>query len=117
MKNANSGSANTAEKTPLISAQIPVRNAETVIVTPKRERGMGRSPYPLCAASAAGSALGLAEDGKAQSHQTGADEQRQNGIGGHDVPDITDQRSQRTGVTKDGSNGGGSSSLGSALLS
>ena len=33
------------------------------------------------------------------------------------VPDITDQRSQRTGVTKDGSNGGGSSSLGSALLS
>lgn len=75
---------------------------------------MGRSPYPLCAASAAGSALGLAEDGKAQSHQTGADEQRQNGIGGHDVPDITDQR---TGVTKDGSNGGGSSSLGSALLS
>ncbi len=78
---------------------------------------MGSSPYPLCAASAAGSALGLAEDGKAQSHQTGADEQRQNGIGGHDVPDITDQRSQRTGVTKDGSNGGGSSSLGSALLS
>ena len=78
---------------------------------------MGRSPYPLCAASAAGSALGLAEDGKAQSHQTGADEQRQNGIGGHDVPDITDQLSQRTGVTKDGSNGGGSSSLGSALLS
>lgn len=51
---------------------------------------MGSSPYPLCAASAAGSALGLAEDGKAQSHQTGADEQRQNGIGGHDVPDITD---------------------------
>ena len=78
---------------------------------------MGRSPYPLCAASAAGSALGLAEDGKAQSHQTGANEQRQNGIGGHDVPDITDQRSQRTGVTKDGSNSGGSSFLKSTLLS
>ena len=78
---------------------------------------MGRSPYPLCAASAAGSALGLAEDGKAQSHQTGANEQRQNGIGGHDVPDITDQRSQRTGVTKDGSNGGRSSFLKSTLLS
>ena len=78
---------------------------------------MGRSPYPLCAASAAGSALGLAEDGKAQSHQTGADEQRQNGIGDHDVPDITDQRSQRTGVTKNGSNGGRSSFLKSTLLS
>lgn len=78
---------------------------------------MGSAPYPLSAASAAGSALGLAEDGKAQSHQTGADEQRQNGIGGHDVPDITDQRSQRTGVTKDGSNGGRSSFLKSTLLS
>ena len=82
-----------------------------------RKRGMGSAPYPLSAASAAGSTLGLAEQGKAQRNQTGADEQRQNGIGGHDVPDITDQRSQRTGVTKDGSNGGGSSSLGSALLS
>ena len=117
MKKASSGSENTAVKILVISEQIPVRNTLTVISTSNRKRGMGRSPYPLFAASAAGSALGLAEDGKAQSHQTGADEQRQNGIGGHDVPDITDQRSQRTGVTKDGSNGGGSSSLGSALLS
>lgn len=78
---------------------------------------MGSAPYPLCAASAAGSALGLAEERKTHSHQTGADEQRQNGICGHDVPDILDQRGQRRGVTKDGSNGGGGSSLGSALLS
>lgn len=78
---------------------------------------MGSAPYPLSAASAAGSTLGLAEQGKAQRNQTCADEYQQHGITGHDVPDITDQRSQRTGVTKDGSNGGGSSSLGSALLS
>ena len=81
-----------------------------------KERGMGRSPYPLCAASAAGGALGSPEDGKAQGDQASADEQRQNGICGHDVPNVLDQRGQRRGVTKDGSDSG-SRSLGSVLLS
>lgn len=78
---------------------------------------MGRSPYPLCAASAAGSALGLAEDGKAQSHQTGADEYQQHGIAGHDVPDILDQCGQCGGVTQNSGDSHSGSSLGSALLS
>nr|DAH08777.1 MAG TPA: hypothetical protein [Inoviridae sp.] len=47
MKNASSGWANTAEKTPLISAQIPVRNTDTVIDTSKREKGYGAFPIPL----------------------------------------------------------------------
>lgn len=78
---------------------------------------MGRSPYPLSAASAAGGTLGLAEDGKAQSDKTGAQEHQQHGISGHDVPNVTDQIGQRRGVTKDGSNSGGSSLLKSTLLS
>ena len=61
---------------------------------------MGSAPYPLSAASAAGSTLGLAEQGKAQRNQTCADEYQQHGIAGHDVPDILDQRGQCGGVTQ-----------------
>ena len=116
-KKASSGSENTASNVPVTRRQHPARNTETVIVTSMRKRGMGRSPYPLSAASAASSTLGLAEDGKAQGHQTGAQKHQQHGIGRHDVPDVTDQVGQRRGVTKDGSNSGGSSLLKSTLLS
>ena len=80
------------------------------------ERGMGFSPYPLCAASAAGGALGLPEEGKAQGDQTGAQENHDDRIRRHDVPDVLDQISQRRGVTKDGSDSS-SRALGSVLLS
>lgn len=64
---------------------------------------MGRSPYPLCAASAAGSTLGPTENAETERNKRGADEHRQQRIGGHDVPDVADQGSQSAGVTKDGS--------------
>ena len=48
MKNASSGWANTAEKTPLNSEQIPVRNADTVIDTSKREKGVWGVPHTPC---------------------------------------------------------------------
>ena len=78
---------------------------------------MGSAPYPLSAASAAGSTLGLAEQGKAQRNQTCADEYRQHGIAGHDVPDILDQRGQCGGVTQNSGDSHSGSSFGSALLS
>ena len=78
---------------------------------------MGSAPYPLSAASAAGSTLGLAEHGKAQRNQTCADEYQQHGIAGHDVPDILDQRSQSGGVTQNSGDSHSGSSFGSVLLS
>lgn len=78
---------------------------------------MGSAPYPLSAASAAGSTLGLAEQGKAQRNQTCADEYQQHGIAGHDVPDILDQCGQCGGVTQNSGDSHSGSSLGSALLS
>lgn len=116
-KNASSGSEKTASNVPVTKRQHPARNAETVIVTSMRKRGMGRSPYPLSAASAASGTLGLPEDGKAQGDQTGAQEHQQHGICRHDVPHVTDQFSQRRGVTKNGSHSGGRSLLKSTLLS
>lgn len=116
-KNASSGSEKTASNVPVTKRQHPARNAETVIVTSMRKKGMGRSPYPLSAASAASGTLGFPEDGKAQGDQTGAQEHQQHGICRHDVPNVTDQVGQRRGVTKDGSNSGGRSLLKSTLLS
>lgn len=79
---------------------------------------MGSAPYPLSAASAAGSTLGLAEQGKAQRNQTCADEYQQHGIAGHDVPDILDQRGQCGGVIQNsGDSHSSGSSFGSTLLS
>lgn len=78
---------------------------------------MGSAPYPLSAASAAGSTLGLAEQGKAQRNQTCADEYQQHGIAGHDVPDILDQHGQCGGVTQNSGDSHSGSSFGSTLLS
>ena len=81
------------------------------------ERGMGFSPYPLCAASAAGGALGLPEEGKAQGDQTGAQENHDDRIRRHDVPDVLDQIGQRRGVAENGRNSSGGSILNKTLLS
>ena len=47
-KNVSSGSENTALNVPEIKRQMPVRNAETVIDTSKREKGVWGVPHTPC---------------------------------------------------------------------
>lgn len=75
--------------------------------------GYGANPTPQqAAASAAGSALGLAEHNKTDRQQRDADENAENGIAGHHIPNIADNGLDGAHVTKDaGHSGRGISSL------
>ena len=81
------------------------------------QRGVGRSPHPLPAASAASGALGLAIERKAKSHQRRADKHKQQRIAGHDIPHVLDHIGQGTGIFQNLGDGDSGSSLGNALLS
>ena len=81
--------------------------------------GYGANPTPhQAAASAAGSALSLAEDRKTDRQQRDADENAENRIAGHHVPNIADNGFDGAHIAKDAGYGGSSSgSLRHALLS
>ena len=69
--------------------------------------GHGANPTPhQAAASAAGSALGLAEHSKTDRQQRNADEDAKNGVTGHHVPLIADNGLDGTHVTKNAGHSG-----------
>lgn len=80
--------------------------------------GYGANPTPhQAAASAAGSALSLAEDRKTDGQQRDADENAKNGVTGHHVPNIADNGLDGTHIAKDAGYSGSGGSLRHALLS
>lgn len=80
--------------------------------------GYGANPTPhQAAASAAGSALSLAEDRKTDRQQRDADENAKNGVTGHHVPNIADNGLDGAHIAKDAGYSGSGGSLRHALLS
>lgn len=79
--------------------------------------GYGANPTPhQAAASAAGSALSLAEDRKTDGQQRNADENAKNGVTGHHVPNIADNGLDGAHIAKNAGHSG-STGLRQALLS
>lgn len=72
--------------------------------------GMGRTPHPQAATSAAGGTLSLTEYAKADTQQRDTDEHQQNRVSGHHIPHITDNGFDRAHIAKDAGYGSGSGS-------
>lgn len=78
---------------------------------------MGQSPYPSKVAElAASGTLSLAIKNKAQAQQRAAQEQHQQGIRGHEIPNRTHQLTESTNVLQNVGNSHSSSFLKRFLL-
>lgn len=78
---------------------------------------MGRTPHPQAAASATGSFLGLAENGKTDAQQGHTDKHAKHRVSGHHVPHVADNGLDRAHIGKNAGYGSSGTGLRRILLS